>query len=142
MPTNAGKCCNDLNEWRTFTGLGVDVARSRSDKTYQAHRYGPAIKELRQDGQRGHDADDRAGGGRTQGQGGMACVDVIGIGAGVVDRLREMKLRVLPFNASERTGHLGRERGTRFHQQARRGLVEFAGDPGSGQPGRRRPAAR
>ena len=34
---------------------------------------------------------------------GYAVVDVIGIGAGVVDNLREKKLRVIAFNASERT---------------------------------------
>ncbi len=43
------------------------------------------------------------------GSGGAAIVDVIGIGAGVVDRLREMKrddratYRVVPFNAAEHT---------------------------------------
>jgi hypothetical protein len=34
-------------------------------------------------------------------RGGRAVVDVIGLGAGVVDRLRELGLRVEPFNSSE-----------------------------------------
>ncbi len=33
----------------------------------------------------------------------LAVVDVIGIGAGVVDRLRELNRDVLPFNAAEHT---------------------------------------
>jgi hypothetical protein len=35
--------------------------------------------------------------------GSTAIVDVIGVGAGVVDRLREMKMPVDPFNASQAT---------------------------------------
>jgi hypothetical protein len=34
-------------------------------------------------------------------RGGVAVVDVIGIGAGVVDRLRELKLEMISFNAGE-----------------------------------------
>ena len=41
--------------------------------------------------------------GLLEARGGRAVVDVIGIGAGVVDRLREQKLAVTPFNAAERT---------------------------------------
>jgi hypothetical protein len=37
------------------------------------------------------------------GHGGYAIVDVIGIGAGVVDRLNEQKFKVVSFNASEHT---------------------------------------
>ena len=33
----------------------------------------------------------------------IAGVDVIGLGGGVVDRLREQKVQVSPFNASERS---------------------------------------
>lgn len=41
-------------------------------------------------------------------------VDVIGIGAGVVDRLRELSIEVLPFNAAERTDQLDRSGGFGF----------------------------
>ena len=41
-------------------------------------------------------------------RGGMAVVDVIGIGAGVVDRLREQGKNVVGFNASERTNRRDR----------------------------------
>jgi hypothetical protein len=41
--------------------------------------------------------------GVLRGHGGYAVVDVIGIGAGVVDRLREQTPAVVAFNAAERT---------------------------------------
>jgi hypothetical protein len=81
--------------------VGVDVARTGSDRTVLAVRNGPVITELRRFTKEDTmqttgrvkavlDADDS----RT------AVVDVIGIGAGVVDRLREQHARVVAFNAS------------------------------------------
>jgi len=93
----------DSGEWGEFKRAGVDVARSGSDMTVFALRYGNAIKELR----RYSKEDTMQTTGRTaailKGLGGEAYVDVIGIGAGVVDRLREQKLAVKAFNASEGT---------------------------------------
>lgn len=86
-----------------FSCVGVDVARSGPDKTVQALRYGKVIAELR----RTSKEDTMQTAGRVKGildaHGGSAIIDVIGIGAGVVDRLREQKYNVSPFNASERT---------------------------------------
>lgn len=87
-----------------FTCCGVDVARSGADFTVIAPRYGRRIEELRHS----HLEDTMATTGRVvgvlQGAGsGYAVVDVIGIGAGVVDRLREMRLPVEAFNAGEGT---------------------------------------
>lgn len=86
----------------SITCLGVDVARSGSDDTVLAPRHGLRIDELR----RYSLEDTMATTGRVAGvlrQGGYAIVDVIGLGAGVVDRLREMGLPVVAFNAAEGT---------------------------------------
>lgn len=94
--------------------VGVDVARSGSDKTVMALLDGQVITELR------HSAleDTMQTTGRVFGiinasPGRRPIVDVIGVGAGVVDRLREQKISVEAFNASEgtdrkdRSGELG-----------------------------------
>ena len=94
--------------------IGVDVARSGLDKTILAIRHGDVVAEIRATSREDTmmtagrvkgllDADSRA----------QAIVDVIGIGAGVVDRLREQDAPVLPFHASaatkrrDATGELG-----------------------------------
>ena len=93
----------ELEEMGAFSCVGVDVARSGEDKTVMALRYGRSIDALRSYGKE----DTMETTGRVKGildaHGGRAVVDVIGIGAGVVDRLREMKYMVDAFNASEHT---------------------------------------
>ena len=86
-----------------LTTLGVDVARSGPDATVFALRHGSLVSELRRF--RGEDTMATAGrvAGILRAHGGRAVVDVIGIGAGVVDRLREQRVEVEPFNAAERT---------------------------------------
>ena len=84
--------------------LGVDVARSGSDKTAMAIRHGKVLTEIRYTTRE----DTMVTVGRAKGilhanPGMTAVVDVIGIGAGVVDRLRELRLPVEGFNASEGT---------------------------------------
>ncbi len=81
--------------------IGVDVGRG-GDKTVLAVRRGDVIEYL----ERHNDADVMATTGYVVSKlstGGTAVVDVIGIGAGVVDRLREMKRNVVAFNASARS---------------------------------------
>ena len=95
---------NESKEWAPFTGVGVDVSRSQNgDKTCLALRHEKVITELR----RSTEVDVMNITGKVAGilrsRGGQAVVDVIGIGAGVVDRLREQKLKVVAFNASEST---------------------------------------
>lgn len=96
------------------THVGVDVARSGEDKTCLALRAGDAIIELRYSSHQNLMATT----GRVVGVLGahptaQAVVDVIGIGSGVVDRLREQKQAVEAFNASagtkakDRSGELG-----------------------------------
>ena len=91
-----------------FEAVGVDVARSGEDKTVLALLYGDVITELR----RYSKEDTMQTTGRVEGvltaHGGRAIVDVIGVGAGVVDRLREQGRDVYPFNASEGTGQRDR----------------------------------
>lgn len=92
------------------TVLGVDVARSGSDQTVLALRAGEVITELR----RFTHADTMATTGRVAAvlQANPSCkaiVDVIGVGAGVVDRLREQGFRrTVAFNASAGTGRKDR----------------------------------
>lgn len=101
----------------TLKALGVDVGRG-GDKTTLARRVEWAeedlarrtvIGNLERDGK----ADTMAVAGRVAGilraqPGAVASVDVIGIGAGVVDRLREQGLSVSAFNAAERSAVLDR----------------------------------
>lgn len=93
---------------------GVDVARSGEDKTVIAIRRGPVLAELR----RSSKEDTMQTAGRVKGHldsdpEATAVVDVIGIGAGVLDRLREQGCKAEPFNASagtkntDATGELG-----------------------------------
>lgn len=104
-----------FERWRTWDAAGrpddggvhtcgVDVARSGKDKSVAAIRYGNVISHIltwsREDTMEtvGRvkgilDADPLC----------TAIIDVIGIGAGVYDRCREMGLKVDPFNAAKKT---------------------------------------
>ena len=88
-----------------FVCVGVDVGRG-GDKSVYALRFDDAIDDLR----RSNEKDTMPVVGRTKGIldkfGEHAIIDVIGIGAGVFDRLREMEYQVKAFNASERTNML------------------------------------
>lgn len=94
--------------------VGVDVARSGTDKTALAIRDGDVVKEIRTFAI----ADTMATTGRVAGilesdTERTAIVDVIGIGAGVLDRLREMGFKAQAFNAAntsrkrDKTGEMG-----------------------------------
>lgn len=89
-----------------LTTIGADIARSGVDKTVLAIRRGATIEEMRRYSKQdtmetvGQIAKAISGAPIT------AVVDVIGIGAGVVDRLVEKGYSVEPFNASERTDHI------------------------------------
>lgn len=89
-----------------FTCVGADIARSGEDKTVFAMRYGQVVEEMRATVQE----DLMQTTGRLMGilsaHKGKAYVDVIGIGAGVVDRMRELKADVVPINASEHTDYM------------------------------------
>lgn len=88
-----------------LTVLGVDIARSDlGDKTVIARRQGDVITQL----DRYSIADTMPIVGYVKNllqkwTSAYAMVDVIGIGAGPYDKLREDKLKVFPFNASEST---------------------------------------
>lgn len=104
-----------VERWRTWDDagrpemggprvLGVDVARSGSDKTIIALRDAWVIRELRATVKE----DTMATAGRvaaalSASPGATAVVDVIGIGAGVYDRLREQGHDAEAFNASAGT---------------------------------------
>lgn len=83
--------------------LGVDVARSGADSTVIAHRTGLCIRKLEVH----HLEDTMQTTARVQaahpGIHGAAVVDSIGVGGGVVDRLRELKVPVLAYTGSAKT---------------------------------------
>lgn len=91
-------------------GLGGDIARSGKDRTVLALRHGDTIRELRRLPRQGtmETAGQILGVLRTAEHKPPAVIDVIGIGAGVVDRLREKGENVIAFNASEGTKLLDR----------------------------------
>jgi phage terminase large subunit len=89
--------------------IGADIARSGTDRTVLAIRHDLTITELRR---LPHQGTMETAGHIKAALSAMsdlpflaptAIVDVIGIGAGVVDRLRELEVGVVPFNAAERS---------------------------------------
>lgn len=81
--------------------LGVDVARSGEDQSCVAVRNGHIVTEIRK--YRKADTMETTGhvvAALDSKPRHTAIVDVIGVGGGVVDRLREMKKPVIAFNAS------------------------------------------
>lgn len=87
-----------------LSALGVDVARAGHDKTIYAPRFGKFVDTLEEDW--GADTMEVSGHSiqivMRNGREGYIAVDVIGIGAGVVDRLREQGYDVWAFNGSEK----------------------------------------
>ncbi|WP_433341700.1 hypothetical protein [Streptomyces sp. CA-253872] len=84
--------------------LGVDVARFGGDSTVLVHRHGPVIIGL--------DTHDREDTMRTTarvqaavGKAGktVAVIDSAGVGGGVVDRLRELRVPVLPYTGAAKS---------------------------------------
>jgi len=90
-------------EWDELTCVGVDVAGSGEDRTVLAMRHSDAIRELRPSSRQDTMQTTGAVMMALAGSSAYAIVDVIGIGAGVVDRLRELSANVQPFNAGEHT---------------------------------------
>ncbi len=91
----------EAGEWLPFTCVSADIGRSTDgDKTVLALRHTNVITELR----RYNVADTMQSAGHCASvltaRGGYGIIDLIGIGAGVFDRLREQKFKVKPFNAS------------------------------------------
>lgn len=83
--------------------LGVDVARAGTDRTVAYRNRGGHLRIVH-DGQ-GHDLMQTSGFVARHlrlNPEDTAAVDIIGVGAGVYDRLREQGLDVTPFQASER----------------------------------------
>jgi len=90
-----------------FTCLGVDVGgggNDQADLSVLVYRAGYTVTDIRRAGRQ--DTMETAGavGAVLSRHGGYALVDSIGIGAGVVARLREMDFDVVPFNAAEGAG--------------------------------------
>ena len=92
--------------------IGADIARQGEDQTSLALRRGLAVHEII----KYHHADTMEVTGYITSKMddlSIAVVDVIGVGAGVVDRMRELSLEVIGFNASSGTGDM-RDRSNEF----------------------------
>lgn len=82
--------------------IGADIAREGNDKTVFAPRIGPAI--LRLDKYSKQDTMVTANHlTALASDGSLPIIDIVGVGGGVFDRLRELKIKVEGFGASERT---------------------------------------
>lgn len=95
----AGRPSQDGPLW-----IGVDVGRG-GDESILAHRDGPA---LWLEGHRRRDTMSTVA--MLQGLDARPIIDVIGVGAGVYDRAREVGLRALPYVGSGKTTHRERSR--------------------------------
>jgi len=97
------KALEESGEWGPLTRLGCDIADGGQDHNSIARRHGMAIRKL----DRPNERDTMGMAGRIAGIQEQhkveAVVDAIGIGAGVVARLRELELPVVAFSASEGT---------------------------------------
>lgn len=97
-----------------FRCVGVDVGRG-GDKSVYAILYeyetetddGPMVSFAIDDLRRSNERDVMPVAGKTKGiidkYGGFAVIDVIGVGAGVFDRLSEQEIEAIPFNAASRS---------------------------------------
>lgn len=88
---------------RPLDNIGCDIARSGKDKTVLAPRAAAVLLELRRFTRQGTMDTTGLIAGMLRGTNAWATVDVIGIGAGVVDRLVEMGLPTVGFNSSVKT---------------------------------------
>jgi hypothetical protein len=93
-------------KWGDFVCIGVDVARTGENKTVKAIRFALGVQSLRRATKQ--DTMQTAGdvAALINKYDGPAVIDVIGVGAGVYDRLREEGLPVRAFNAAARTNFI------------------------------------
>lgn len=104
----------DMTKVGHLKTIGVDVARQGADRTVLASRHDDVITSLRRLPQQGtmdtaNDVKKALAAMDTNPRlTPTAVIDVIGIGAGVYDRLLELTVSVVAFNASEKTDRLDR----------------------------------
>lgn len=93
---------NDSGKLTTepLESVGVDVSRSGGDQTVIALRHGQVIAELRHSPEESTMATTGRVNGVVDGTDAEPIVDVLNMGAGVVDRMREQGKHVVAFNAS------------------------------------------
>jgi hypothetical protein len=98
-------------EWGEIPGVdnvGADIARSGKDKTVLAIRRGEYLDDLERYTKQGTMESAARIEAVIMNRNARATVDVIGIGAGVVDRLRQQGYDIEAFNAAEATPMLDR----------------------------------
>ncbi len=93
---------------KAMTAVGVDVARYGADMTSMALRYDKIISELRKFSKLSTMETTGKVIGILNACGGKAIIDVIGVGAGVFDRCRELEASVIAFSAGQKTNKVDR----------------------------------
>lgn len=99
--------------YEMLTAVGADIAGSGRDKTVFSLRCDKSVVELRKFTQQDTMATAGLLAGLVQRYHCRVVVDVVGLGTGVVDRLKEQHIRVTPFNngarafRKDRSGELG-----------------------------------
>jgi hypothetical protein len=109
-----GRWEDDPPEWGRCDYIGVDIARTGSDKTVFAFLRGRDIVEIRE-----YTKSDTM---ETTGlivrayeeTGGIPVVDAIGMGGPIVDRLSELRIPVISFVASEGTSYVDKTGKVKF----------------------------
>lgn len=91
-----------IEDW-ALDNIGCDIAESGKDKTVLALRYGVVVEELRRYAKQGLMETTGKITGALKGTDAYATVDGIGLGSGVVSRLRELGVPVEAFIASRGT---------------------------------------
>lgn len=91
-------------EAAALEAVGVDVARGGKDKTVIARRFGQVISELRRTSRESTmETTGRVQAAVAVNPEAIPVVDVLNMGAGVVDRMRELNRPVVAFNAAAGT---------------------------------------
>lgn len=101
---------DDLDGWKDplgpLTAVSLDVSDGGEDRSFMARRHGLVVPPLEDVTQSDPHATMALAGlvwGAVEAPRAQAIVDSIGVGAGIVSRLRELGARVVPFNASAAT---------------------------------------
>lgn len=84
-----------------FTAVGADIARGGGNLTSLALRFQMTITELRRTAHAKTMATAGVIKGIVEANGGYSVIDVVGLGAGVFDRLQELGSPTLPFSAGK-----------------------------------------
>jgi hypothetical protein len=85
--------------------LGCDIADTGKDETVMTNRVGPTVMSMERIGQQDTETTANRLARKLQSTGGaLACIDAAGLGIGVVNKLRSLRLPVLPYIGAQSAG--------------------------------------